>query len=105
TILDDPETARKFVRAYVEGMRRYRTDREFTVRVQQEYSGIADRRIAEETYDLTQPGMPEIPYPVPSALQTALKVMAKDLPAAAKADPQRFIDDRFIRELANSAPS
>jgi ABC-type nitrate/sulfonate/bicarbonate transport system substrate-binding protein len=102
TILDDPETVRKFVRAYVEGMCRYRTDREFTVKVQQEYSGIADRRIAEETYDLTQPGMPEIPYPVAPALAIALKVMAKDLPAAAKADPQQFIDDRFIGELEKS---
>jgi ABC-type nitrate/sulfonate/bicarbonate transport system substrate-binding protein len=105
TIQDDPEMVRRFVKAYVEGMRRYRMDREFTIRVQQEYSGIADRTVAEETYDLTRPGMPEIPYPVPHALQTALKVMAKDLPAAAKADPQRFIDDRFIRELANSAPA
>jgi ABC-type nitrate/sulfonate/bicarbonate transport system substrate-binding protein len=107
TILDDPETVRKFVRAYVEGMRRYRTDREFTIRVQQEYSGISDRIVAEETYELTQPGMPEIPYPVVEALQTALKVMAKDLnlPAAAAADPGQFIDDRFIRELANSPPA
>jgi len=107
TIQEDPETVRKFVTAYVEGMRRYRMDREFTVKVQQEYSGISDRIVAEETYELTQPGMPEIPYPVVEALQTALKVMARDLnlPAAAAADPGQFIDDRFIRELANSPPA
>jgi ABC-type nitrate/sulfonate/bicarbonate transport system substrate-binding protein len=34
-----PEITRKFIKAYVEGMRRYRTDREFTVNVQAEYSG------------------------------------------------------------------
>jgi len=107
TIQEDPETVRKFVKAYVEGMQRYRTDREFTVRVQQEYSGISDRIVAEETYELTQPGMPEIPYPVVEALQTALKVMARDLnlPAAAAADAGQFIDDRFIREPANSPPA
>ena len=103
TIRKEPETVRKFVKAYVEGMHRYRTDRKFTVKIQQEYSGLKDRTVAEETYDLTQPGMPEIPYPVASALAIALKVMAKDFPTAAKADPQHFIDDRFIRELANSA--
>ena len=60
----NPDITRKFIKAYVEGMHRYRTDREFTVEVQAEYSGIIDRSIAEETYDLTQPGMPSIPYPV-----------------------------------------
>lgn len=101
-IRENEEITRSFVKAYVEGMHRYRTDREFTVRVQQEYSGIADRKIAEQTYDITQPGMPPVPRPVLSALATALKVMARDLPQAASADPRQFVEDRFIRELEES---
>jgi ABC-type nitrate/sulfonate/bicarbonate transport system substrate-binding protein len=103
TIREAPDIVRRFVAAYVEGMNRYRTDREFTVKVQREYSGIADPSVAEETYDLTQPGMPAIPYPVAAALEKALKVMAADLPSASAADPEQFIDDRFIRALAHSA--
>ncbi len=95
----NPDITRKFIKAYVEGMHRYRTDREFTVGVQAEYSGIADRSVAEETYELTQPGMPSVPYPVVSSLQTLLDFMAKDLPEAKDADARRFVDDRFIREL------
>jgi ABC-type nitrate/sulfonate/bicarbonate transport system substrate-binding protein len=98
----NPEITRKFIKAYVEGMHRYRTDREFTVRVQAEYSGIADRSVAEETYDLTQPGMPSVPYPVVSSLQTLLDFMANELPEAKDADAKRFVDDRFIRELDES---
>lgn len=90
---------RRFVKAYVEGMHRYRTDRAFTVQVQQEYSGISDRTIAEETYDITRPGMPQVPYPVVRAIGIALQVMSRELPQAATGDPRRFIDDRFIREL------
>jgi len=97
-----PEITRKFVKAYVEGMHRYRTDREFTVSVQAEYSGIADRSVAEETYDLTQPGMPKVPYPVVSSLQTLLDFMATELAEAKNADARRFVDDRFIRELDQS---
>lgn len=93
------EITTKFIKAYVEGMHRYRTDREFTVRVQAEYSGITDRSVAEETYDLTQPGMPSVPYPVISSLQTLLDFMAQELPEAKDADARRFVDDRFIREL------
>jgi ABC-type nitrate/sulfonate/bicarbonate transport system substrate-binding protein len=96
---ENPEITRKFITAYVEGMHRYRTDRELTVNVQAEYSGITDRSIAEETYDLTQPGMPVIPYPVVRALQTLLDFMSKELPQAQNADARRFVDDRFVREL------
>jgi ABC-type nitrate/sulfonate/bicarbonate transport system substrate-binding protein len=95
----NPEITRKFIKAYVEGMHRYRTDREFTVAVQAEYSGITDRTVAEETYDLTQPGMPRLPYPVVASLQTLLEFMAKELPEAENADARRFVDGRFIREL------
>ncbi len=100
-IKDHEEVARKFVKAYVEGMHRYRTDREFTVGVQQEYSGIRDRSIAEETYDMTQPGMPRHPSPVLPALKVALEIMSRQLPKAAGADPLQFVDGRFIREIEN----
>jgi ABC-type nitrate/sulfonate/bicarbonate transport system substrate-binding protein len=95
----NPEIARRFIKAYVEGMHRYRTDREFTIAVQAEYSGIEDRSVAEETYDLTHPGMPPVPYPVVAALQTLLDFMAEELPEAKHADARNFVDDRFIREL------
>ncbi len=98
----NPDVTRKFVKAYVEGMHRYRTDREFTVDVQADYSGIADRTIAEETYDLTQPGMPRVPYPVVASLQTLLDFMAIELPEAKGAEAKKFVDDRFIRELEDN---
>ena len=99
---NNPEISRKFIKAYVEGMHRYRTDRAFTIEVQAEYSGIQDRSVAEATYDLTRPGMPPVPYPVVSALQTLLNFMANELPEAKNADARRFIDDRFIHELDES---
>jgi ABC-type nitrate/sulfonate/bicarbonate transport system substrate-binding protein len=97
-IEQNPEIARNFVKAYVEGMHRYRTDREFTIGVQAEYSGI-EKNIAADTYDLTQPGMPRAPYPVVTALQSLLDFMAHELPEAKGADARRFVEDRFVREL------
>jgi NitT/TauT family transport system substrate-binding protein len=95
----NPEITRKFIKAYVEGMHRYRTDRDFTVGVQAEYSGIADHTVAEETYDLTRPGMPPVPYPVVASLQVLLDFMSKEVPEAKNVDARRFVDDFFIREL------
>jgi ABC-type nitrate/sulfonate/bicarbonate transport system substrate-binding protein len=101
-VKEHPEITRKFVTAYVEGMHRYRTDREFTIGVQAEYSNLSDRSVAADTYDLTQPGMPRLPYPVVSALQTLIDFMSKEVPEAKKADASRFIDDRYVRELDQS---
>jgi NitT/TauT family transport system substrate-binding protein len=101
-VAQHPEITRKFIRAYVEGMHRYRTDREFTIQVQADYSGISDRTIAEATYDLTQPGMPRAPYPVVGALQMLIDFMAGELPEARGADAARYVEDRFIRELDES---
>ena len=98
---NNPQITLQFVRAYLEGMERYRSDREFTIDVQAQYSGIYDRTVAEQTYDLTRPGMPAVPYPVVAALQTLVDFMGKEIPRAIKADARRFVDDRFIRELDN----
>jgi hypothetical protein len=46
--------------------------------------------------------MPRVPYPVLSALATGLKAMSKELPEAADADPRRFVEDRYVRELDES---
>jgi len=101
-VAGNPDITRRFVKAYVEGMHRYRTDREFTIGVQAEYSGIADRTVAEATYDLTRPGMPRVPYPVVAALQTLIDFMSRELPEAKNADAARFVDDRYVRELDES---
>lgn len=98
-IASNEEIARQFVKAYVAGMHRYRTDREFTIDVQADYSGISDRTIAAETYDLTQPGMPRAPHPVVAALQKLLDFMAQEVPETKGVDARNFVDDRFIREL------
>jgi ABC-type nitrate/sulfonate/bicarbonate transport system substrate-binding protein len=97
-----PDLAQAFITAYVEGLHRYRTDRAFTVSVLQEFSGERDRSLIEEHYDLTMPGMPKTPYPRTDGLAKALRVMARDLPAAAGANPADFVDDRFVRELDES---
>jgi ABC-type nitrate/sulfonate/bicarbonate transport system substrate-binding protein len=101
-IAENPQVAQNFLKAYIEGMHRYRTDRDFTIAVQAEYSGIADGIIAAETYDLTRPGMPLIPYPVIPALQTLLNFMAQEIPEAKNADARRFVDERFMRQLDKS---
>jgi hypothetical protein len=41
-------------------------------------------------------------YPVTQALTTTLRVIAKDVFAAATADRGQFVEDRFLREIEES---
>ena len=77
---EHPDHAQAFIAAYIEGLHRYRTDREFTVSVLQEFSGRTTAQLLEAHYDLTMPGMPKAPYPRTDGLAKALRVMASDLP-------------------------
>lgn len=96
------DLAQAFIAGYVEGLHRYRSDKDFTVSVLQEYSGIQDRALMEAHYDLTMPGMPTAPYPRTDGLAKALRVIGRDFPPAATANPADFVDDRFVRQLDQS---
>lgn len=102
TIRQQPDLVRRFVRGYVAGMHRYKTDRPLVLEVQQEYSGFRDQTIAEETYDATEPGFPRAPYPLTSGLQIVLDTMARTDPRAARADARAIVHDTFVRELDES---
>jgi len=101
-IAEDRDLVMRFVRAYVAGMHRYKTDRALVLEVQQEYSGFRDQQIAEETYDATEPGFPRAPYPVTTGLQIVLDTLAQTNPRAAQTDVRTLIDDSFVRELDES---
>jgi len=101
-IAEDRDLVQRFVRAYVAGMHRYKTDRPLVLEVQQEYSGFRDQQIAEETYDATEPGFPRAPYPVTTGLQIVLDTLAQTNPRAAGADARGLVDDSFVRELDES---
>jgi hypothetical protein len=50
---------------------------------------------------ITQPEMPRVSS-VTQALTTTLRVIAKDVFAAATADRGQFVEDRFLREIEQS---
>ncbi|MFN0071809.1 MAG: ABC transporter substrate-binding protein [Chloroflexota bacterium] len=94
-----PDLVRHFVQAYVAGMHRYKSDPNLTLQIQQEYSGLADRSIAAETYAVTEPGFPRAPYPVTSGLRILLRTLTAEDPRAAEIDLDSLVDDSFVREL------
>ncbi len=99
----NPGMARRMIKAYVEGIHRYRTDRAFAVRTVARYARTTDFAAVEATYDgLSNALVGPKPYVPRDGIVESIKALASRRPEAAKLDPKRFIRDELVKELDDS---
>lgn len=97
------DTVRRIVRVIVEAIHYAKTNREAALKVMQRYLRIQDREALEDAYEsFVVKQFPRAPYAVPAAVQTIFDLAAARDPRARTADPQGFIDMRFVREIEQS---
>ena len=97
------DTVRRIVRVIVEAIHYAKTNREAALKVMQKYLRIQDREALEDAYEsFVVKQFPRAPYAVPAAVQTIFDLAAARDPRARTADPQGFIDMRFVREIEQS---
>ncbi|MBI4524553.1 MAG: NrtA/SsuA/CpmA family ABC transporter substrate-binding protein [Deltaproteobacteria bacterium] len=92
------EVAKRFMKAYLEGIKRYLDDEEFSVRVIQKWTRMKNRDEVKESYAIQARNMLKVPRTPPAGVKTILEGMEK-IPAAKTADPRRFIDMGLIDDL------
>jgi len=93
----------RFMRAYVRGMHRARTDRESAIKTLAKYTTVADPAILNRAYDFYMNKVLErAPYINMQGMQNALDDVARTLPAAKNAKPEQFVDLRFLDRLEKS---
>jgi len=98
-----PEIVDRFMRAYVRGMHRARTDRELTMKSIGRYSKVEDPVFLQKAYDLYIGKVLErAPYIDMTGMQNALDDLARTTPAAKNAKAEQFIDLRFLDNLEKS---
>ena len=98
-----PELINKFMRAYVRGIHRARTDKELTLRSIAKYTKIEDPFILQKAYDLyVGKVLEKAPYINMAGMKNALEEVAKTDPAAKHAKPEQFIDSQFIDNIEKS---
>ena len=98
-----PEVINQFMRAYVRGVHRAKTDKEFTYRSMAKYTKIQDSTVLQKAYELYIGKVLErAPYINMTGLQNALDDLAKTVPAAKNAKPEQFADRRFLDTLDKS---
>jgi NitT/TauT family transport system substrate-binding protein len=93
------ETVLRFTRAYVEGMHRFLSDREFSLKVIGKYTKIQSRAALEATYDDYAPYVKKIPMPAVGSIKTVLEQLSAADPKAKTARPQDFIDTSIVSDL------
>jgi NitT/TauT family transport system substrate-binding protein len=98
-----PEVITRFIRAYVRGMHRARTDPAFTYKAMAKYSKIEDTAVLQKAYEFYMSKVLEkAPYINMAGVQNALEDLAKTVPAAKNAKPEQFVDMRFLETVEKS---
>jgi NitT/TauT family transport system substrate-binding protein len=88
-----------FMEAYVEAVRVFKQDREFTLGVLGRAMRTDDRDILQETYGFYRDYFTDIPHPTLDGIQLILDELAPRMPKAREARPQAFVDLRFVQAL------
>jgi NitT/TauT family transport system substrate-binding protein len=98
-----PDVINRFMRAYIRGVHRARTDREFTYKSLAKYTKIQDTVVLQKAYDFYMSKVLEkAPYVNMAGVQNVLDDLAKTIPAAKNAKPEQFVDHRFLDSLEKS---
>ena len=96
------DTIRRLVRVIVEAIHYAKTNREAALKIMQKYLRVQDREALEDAYEsFVLKQFPRAPYAVP-AVQIIFDLAGARDPRAKTADPQGFIDMRFVREIEQS---
>lgn len=92
--------ARRLVKAFVEGIHFYKTQKEASLRSIGKFTKLQDRAALEEAYNAYAiKFMARVPYPTTKGVEVILEDLARTNPKARGADPKRFVEPRFLQEL------
>jgi NitT/TauT family transport system substrate-binding protein len=94
------DTVTRFMRAFIRGMHRYRTDKEFTKKVLAKYGKLNDDEILEGTWQDYAPHMLKVPRPSQKGLRFMIENQFKDRQPLPK--PEQFIDMSIVDQLEKS---
>jgi NitT/TauT family transport system substrate-binding protein len=97
-----PETARKFLRAFIAGIRLWMTDDRKTKEILAKRLRIKDKEVVDETYAAYRKLTEKKPYPTLKGIEFQIEDVAKKNAKAKGVKPEEFIDIALLKELDQS---
>ncbi len=104
-VKQNPEIFQRLLRALVAGVQYYKTHKAESIKIMAKYMRIdlpAKAAEMEETYEFFVKTAKCKPYIETEGIQNLLNELGGKIPKARTANPQSFVDMRFIRELDES---
>ena len=99
-IREDPDLVRRYLSAQVEAIALMKKDRTFTLKILAKYLRTQDMDLLTESYDVQiAKYMMKTPLPTAEGVRSVLEELSDRNPKAKDFDPNRFFDDRFVRQL------
>jgi len=93
----------RFMKAYVEGIHRFKTDKTAALATLEKYTKQKPSPAAEKIYELyATKYIKREPEATAAAVQTILEELSATRPLPPDIKPQRFVESRFMRELITS---
>ena len=102
-IRDNRDVVIRFMKAYLEGIYLFKTNKELALNVLKKYTRVDDISVMQTAYDeYSKRLIRNVPYPNPEGIQTILDQLAKSRPQAKGLNPNDFIDPTILREIEES---
>ena len=96
----NPDNVRRFLQAYLEGIKVSRTDAEYAKQIIGKYTKTTDTADLENSYQTFLPAWERLPLVPAAAVQTMLNFATHQGAKAAK--PETFIDNSILAEIGKS---
>jgi NitT/TauT family transport system substrate-binding protein len=93
------DTVMKVMKTFVEGLRYYRDNREFVLKVTADFAQNRDPNVLNPTYDVVTRYQDRVPYVNMKGIEFMLKTLEPRDPRAKTFDPANVVDSSFIQEL------
>jgi NitT/TauT family transport system substrate-binding protein len=102
-IREEPELVRRYMMAQTEAIARAKRDKNFALQVMGKYLRTTNPAALAESYEIdVQKYMLRVPLTTTAAMKSVLDDLAGRLPKAKDADPRKFFDDSFVRQMQSS---
>jgi ABC-type nitrate/sulfonate/bicarbonate transport system substrate-binding protein len=99
-IRDDRDLVRRYMLAQVEAIARAKRDKNLALKVMGKYLRTANPAALAEAYDIdVQKYMLKVPLTTVEAMKSVLDDLAARNPKAKEADPKKFFDHSFVRQM------
>ena len=93
----------RFMRAYLEGIYVFKTNKEVALNVLKKYTRLDDLSLVQVSYDeMSQRLIRRVPYPDRDGIQTIIDQLAKTRPQMKSLNPNDFIDPSILKEIEDS---